>query len=404
MTDYDIIIAGGGLVGANLACALAGSGLRLAIVEPKHWQDSQRSYDDRSLALGYGSRRIFEGIGLWQEISVDAMPIKRIHISDCGRFGFARLDASDAGIDALGYVLEVPALGKVLYRALQKSDAIDLFCPAAVTGLALEHDAARVDLQQAGAHKAITARLIVGADGGRSRVREIVGIGAHTTDYGQNAVVANVTPGRRHNHIAYERFTESGPLALLPMRDNRFTVVWSARREHVDTILRWDDYKFLQELQRRFGDRLGEFKNVGRRTSYPLSLTRVNVHIRARITLIGNAAHVVHPVAGQGFNLGLRDVAVLSEVIADAARAGRDIGDLAVLAQYSKLRRTDTYAVTLFTDGLIRIFANALTPLAIARNIGLIVTDLLPPVKRALIRRTSGLAGSQPRLARGPPL
>jgi 2-octaprenyl-6-methoxyphenol hydroxylase len=207
-----------------------------------------------------------------------------------------------------------------------------------------------------------------------------------------------------HNHVAYERFTDSGPLALLPMRENRCAVVWSAQRSQVDTILGWDDQQFLQHLQERFGDRLGRFIKVGRRQGYPLSLTQVEQHVRARMVLIGNAAHTVHPVAGQGFNLGLRDVAVLSQILVDATRAGEDIGDIQLLARYMRQRRRDTQAVTAFTDGLIRIFSNAFAPLALARNLGLVVVDLLPPVKRALIRRTSGMSRRLPRLARGLPL
>lgn len=207
-----------------------------------------------------------------------------------------------------------------------------------------------------------------------------------------------------HHDTAYERFTSSGPLALLPMRDDRCAVVWSVPPRDVETMLGVSDAEFLARLQTRFGDRLGRFSRVGRRNAYPLALTRVSAHVRARVALVGNAAHTVHPVAAQGFNLGLRDVATLAEVVTDAARAGEDIGALAVLERYARWRRRDNLATTLLTDGLIRAFSNSFAPLALARNLGLIGVDLLPPVKRGLMRRTMGLAGKLPRLARGLPV
>ncbi|GMQ90021.1 MAG: 2-octaprenyl-6-methoxyphenyl hydroxylase [Gammaproteobacteria bacterium] len=404
--DYDIVIVGGGLVGLSLACALGGSGLRIAVVEPKTLRSaSGPSYDVRTLALAYGSSRIFTGMGLWGEIAArGACAIKRIHISDRGHFGIARLDAADAGIAALGYVVELRVLGAVLQQALQKLDSVSLLCPATVKTMVLDREPATVLVEQNGESRSVSTRLIVGADGGRSRVREAAGIGARTVDYDQSAVVTTVTPGRAHDHVAYERFTDSGPLALLPMGENRCAVVWSALRSQVDNILAWDERQFLQRLQERFGDRLGRFTRVGARQAYPLSRTRVEEHVCARMVLIGNAAHTVHPVAGQGFNLGLRDVATLSQVLVDATRAGEDIGDVLVLGRYMRQRRRDTQAVTAFTDGLIRVFSNSFGPLVLARDLGLVITDLLPPVKRALIRRTSGLGRALPRLARGLPL
>ena len=402
--DYDILIVGGGLVGASLALALARSELRIAIVESQQWRSpSAPAYDDRTLALAQGSRRIFEAMGLWPAIAeyAGATAIRRIHISDRGRFGIARLDAADAGIEALGYVVETPGLGGALYRALQQVAALEVIAPAAMETLSFTKDMAHVHVKHNGRDSALTARLVVGADGGRSQVREAVAIGAHTKDYGQTAVVANVTPEQVHDGVAYERFTEDGPLALLPMRDDRCTVVWSVRHHRARAMLALNERLFLQQLQECFGDRLGQLRRAGRRHGYPLTLTQVDAHIRARVVLVGNAAHTVHPVAGQGFNLGLRDIAMLSQVLLEALRAGRDIGELGVLAQYMRARQHDTRIVTGFTDGLIRVFANSLPPLALARNIGLITTDLLPPLKRALIRRTSGLAGPLPRLARG---
>ncbi len=404
--DYDIVIIGGGLVGMSLASALGRSGFRIAVVEAKEWRPPVApNQEGRTLALAYGSRRIFEGMGLWSQIAAQGVtPIKRIHISDRGRFGITRLDATDAGIDALGYVVQTTALAAVLYHAVQDLESIDLISPAAMKDLVFSIDSVSISVKHANRERKVSARLLVGADGGRSRVRSLAGIGTHEVDYDQTAIVTIVTPEAPHRNVAYERFTDSGPLALLPMQDQRCTVVWSTHRQQADSIMAWDEAMFLQQLQERFGDRLGQFLKVGKRAAYPLVLARVDQDVRARLALVGNAAHTVHPVAGQGFNLGLRDVATLSQILVEAARDGRDIGDVHVVGKYLSWRQRDTRAVTAFTDGLIRLFSNSFMPVAVARNLGLMATDLLPPLKRFLIRRTSGLAGPLPRLARGLPM
>ena len=405
-TDFDVLIVGGGLVGASLACALRGSGLKIGIVEATSLGAStQPSYDDRTLALAYGSRRIFDGMGLWPAIAQHGVtPIRRIHISDRGRFGFTRLDANDAGLEALGYVVANRALGAALYTALADQSAIALICPATVGSVILDSEAARVQVRAGDAEYSLTARLLVAADGANSPVRDAVGIEAHRINYEQTAVVTTVTPERAHGYTAYERFTDSGPLALLPVGADSCAVVWSVRSDAVDTVMGWGDATFGARLQEAFGERLGRFMRVGKRQVYTLPLTRVTEHVRPRLALIGNAAHTVHPVAGQGFNLGLRDVAALSQVLLDGVTAGRDIGDVTVLQRYADWRARDNRRVAGFTHSLIRIFSNDYFPLALARNIGLLAVDLLPPLKRRLIRMTSGISGRLPRLACGLPL
>jgi 2-octaprenyl-6-methoxyphenol hydroxylase len=404
--DYDIVIIGGGLVGVSLACALGAGRLRVAVVEAVPLSSAaQPSYDDRAVALAYGSRRIFEGLGLWAAIErLGAYPIEHIHISDRGRFGFTRLHAADAGLPALGYVVPTRVLGAALYQGLQTLANVRLFCPAAMERLALAADGALVDIKAGAEAASLHTRLVVAADGAHSAVRQAAGIEAQRSEYEQIAIVTNVTAAEPHRNTAYERFTDSGPLAILPMAGNTCGVVWSARRTEVDAILGWNDEEFLARLQERFGERLGRFARVGKRVSYPLALTRVREQVRERLVLIGNAAHTVHPVAGQGFNLGLRDVAALSEVIEDALAKGADIGSLAVLERYADWRVRDNQVTARFTDGLIRLFSNDLLPLALGRNLGLLAADLLPPVKRGFIRMTSGLAGRVPRLARGLPV
>ena len=405
-TDYDIVIVGGGMVGASLACALGSSELRIAVVEAVALGDpGQPSYDDRTIALAYSSRRIFEGIGVWESIAQrSATPIEHIHISDRGHFGFTRLHASDMGIEALGYVAETRALGAALYEVMATYKNIELVCPASVGDVNVRSDHAELSIEREGETQKISARLAVAADGGDSPLRRAVGIESRKHEYDQAAVVANVTPGHDHHNTAYERFTKTGPLALLPMPGKRCAVVWSTNSENVETIMGWTDEQYLAQLQQRFGDRLGRFERAGKRVAYPLALTRVKDSVSDRIALIGNAAHTVHPVAGQGFNLGLRDVATLAQVIVDARRAGKDFGSIDVLRPYAEWRKRDNQRVATFTDGLVRIFSNDFLPLTLARNAGLSLVNLFPSIKRTFIRRTSGLNGRLPRLARGLPL
>ena len=404
-TDYDIVIVGGGLVGASLARVLSNQALHIAVIEAVPLiSDSQPSYDDRSIALAYGARRIFESTGLWNDLTGSIMPIKRIHVSDLGCFGVTRLDAAREHVDALGYVVENRVMGKLFGTTLTTQKNIELRCPAKLTGLDFGPHAAGVTINENDSEYKLTAKLVIGADGGNSLVRKLTGGRVRRWDYGQTAIIGNVTPGQPHNNIAYERFTDSGPLALLPMTENRCSLVWTARNADVDRIMALDDKGFLDALQQRFGYRLGIFRKVGKRHAYPLTLNRVDTHVLPRVALIGNAAHTLHPVAGQGFNLGLRDVAVLAETVVDALRAGQDIGDLTVLNRYASWRRGDQRRVIAFTDGLVRVFSNPLLPVVCARNLGLLAVDILPSAKHLLTRQTMGLAGRQTRLARGLPL
>jgi 2-octaprenyl-6-methoxyphenol hydroxylase len=300
----------------------------------------------------------------------------------------------------------VPArtIGLSLVQRLEDTNAAKLYCPATVTGIETDSDGVTVSVEQGGVVSEIRAGLAVLADGGVSRTREMLGIEARTRNYGQSAVLCTVTPENPRPGTAFERFTDTGPLAVLPTTGRRCAVVWTAASEEVEGILEWSDDEFLARLQDRFGDWLGALGAPSRRRAYPLRLIEVPDPVHQRALVIGNAAHTIHPVAGQGFNLGLRDAAVLAEVLHTQATQGRDIGHAGVLRMYRDWRRRDVRNTPRFTDSLIRVFTSDLPPLAAGRNIGLTALNICPPAKRFLVKRTMGLNGRLPRLARGVPL
>jgi 2-octaprenyl-6-methoxyphenol hydroxylase len=403
--NYDLVIVGGGLVGASLAIALSGHGLRMALVEAATPSaDTQPNYDDRALALAYGSRRIFEGLGLWHAIAPQAGPIERIHVSERGQFGFTHLDCAEESVPALGYVITARELGRTLLARLPELHDLDIIAPARVTAVSVDDEQALLRLDAGDQQRELSARLLVAADGVKSFIRDAMQLPVRRWEYGQSAVVANITPERPHRQVAYERFTGTGPVALLPMNDERCALVWTVADSELEEVLALDDASFMQRFQARFGQRLGRFVRVGARQGYPLAMVRATESVRPRLAVIGNAAHTLHPIAGQGFNLGLRDVAALADVLADAMAGSEDIGELAVLQRYAQWRGRDQQLVSLATDGLARLFANPLVPLRIGRNLGMLAMDILPGARHRLARAAMGLTGRLPRLARGLPL
>jgi len=402
MLDYDVVIVGGGLVGGSLACALRGTGLSVAVVEAvAAGAPSHPSYDERVIALSLGSRRIFGGIGIWEQIAPDAEPIRHVHVSDRGHFGFAHLAADEEGVEALGYVAPARAIGQALEAGLGPAPDVDLLRPARLIGLSLKPAHWHLEVAVDGSSRLLRARLLVAADGGDSALRRRLGLPVRQRDYGYDAIISTVTPQRAQAQTAFERFTDSGPLAMLPMTGGRFSVVWTARREETAGILALDDDAFVHRLQQRFGDRLGHLQRPGRRVAYPLRLMLAKELTRPRLVLIGNAAHTLHPVAGQGFNLGLRDVAELADLLVDAEHTGQDPGGSAVLSGYRKRRGGDQAAVAMLTDTLARLFVNPWTPVRLGRNLGMLGLDLLPPARHLLAQRFMGTGGRLPRLARG---
>jgi 2-octaprenyl-6-methoxyphenol hydroxylase len=403
----DVVIAGGGMVGASLALALSQLDLDVALVEAVPFSTgSSPSFDDRTTALSNGSRRIMEGLGVWPQVLHEATPIKRIHISDRGRFGFARIDAGELDIDELGHVVPNRVLGAALWERLQATK-IRVIAPARVVDYAVEGQECRIELEGSAAGSGVVnARLLIAADGARSAVRSAAGVGASTWDYEQTALVANLTTQRFHENVAYERFTPAGPIALLPLAEGRVGMIWTVAPDQAAATLALTDDEFLSQLQDAFGMRLGRFLNVGRRQAYPLTLTRADEQVTERVVILGNAAQGLHPIAGQGFNLGLRDVASLAEVLADArsTSAAMDPGAADLLERYRAWRQDDRRRIVAFTDGLVRVFRQPFAPIRMLRDVALLAFDLSPHAKQALSQLSLGASVRIPRLARGAPL
>ena len=399
-SDFDVVIAGGGMIGASLACALSDLGLRIALLEAvAPSTQTHASYDDRAIALSQSSLRILEVLGLNKRLN--CTPILDIHISERGQIGVSRISAAREGVAALGAVTTARELGQRLFAALPEHDDIELLCPARLLDYTLHPDAVSIQLEHNSTRRELSSRLLVAADGAQSPIRQQLGITTWQHDYGQTAIIANLTPELPHRNVAYERFTTDGPLALLPLDGQRCALVYTASQADAENLLTCPEQIFLTHVQSRFGDRLGRLQRLGQRAAYPLRLLFAREHYRQRVVLVGNAAHTLHPIAGQGFNLGLRDVAALADVLAQASQAQTDIGAPEVLRRYAHWRRGDQRQAALFTDGLARLFSLPWLPFRLARNAGLLAFDIFPPAKHLLARHAMGLGSPLPRLARG---
>lgn len=401
--QFDVAIVGGGLVGASLALALAGSSVRVLLIEGVSPQSSaQPSFDERTTALGNASRRVLQGLGIWDELAREAAAIRTIHVSEAGRFGSARLSAAEQGVEAFGYVIPNRVIGMALWHGLRRAGAVTLRVPARVSAVEIAADGAALTVLGAdGAPETVSARLLVAADGANSLVRAAAGIAAEVEDYEQVAITTAIQTDRPHDGTAYERFTSTGPVAVLPLHGGGYGTVWACEPARAAELLALGEADYLSALQRRFGWRVGRLLRAGRRASYPLRLSRAATTVGLRTVLVGNAAQGLHPIAGQGFNLGLRDAALLAERI---AACDGDPGAPQLLRAYSQARASDRLGVVRFTDSLVRLFASRLPGASLLRNLGLVAFDLSPPAKRALARVSLGFGGPTPRLARGLPL
>jgi len=392
--NFDLVISGGGLAGSLMALSLAnlvkanGEVFSIAIIETTPVLDEiSLTFDDRVLALSHGTAQYLKKVGAWKLLSTAAEAIKKIHISDRGYYGKARLDAKDYQVSALGYVVEMSLIGQSLLSSLAKHKQIKWFSPDSVKNI--HWQAERVTVELASGHQ-LSTPLLLGCDGAQSICRKLAKINSEKSDYGQCALIANVSTENAHNNVAFERFTETGPIAMLPLTKGRCSLVWTLTPEMALQMKILDDDGFKKQLELSFGSWLGAITHVGKRDIYPLSLVQASEQVYHRMALIGNASHTIHPIAGQGFNLGVRDVVKMADIIKKSIESGNDIGQFSSLERYASERKTDHQQVISLTDSLVTLFSNDLMPLVIGRNIGLKVLNYISPIKKALVKKTMG--------------
>lgn len=396
--SFDIIIVGGGLAGNCLALALDGSGLKIAIIEANTREQLLNSaMGDRALALAAGTATTLEELAIWQGIKEKATAITDIHVSDKGHFGKVRLSAQKQNVAALGYVIAARDIESHVAEMVDQTD-ITQICPARLVGLMSDDSAVNVSIKDKDDSLCLTAKLLVGADGGNSSVRKLLDIPQQVTEYGQTALVTTVKTTLPHRNVAYERFTESGPLAFLPIGKNLCSVVWTRSTEDADALMAGGESVFLEQLQQCFGYRLGRLNLTAPRHAFPVSLIRAERMQSGRAVIIGNAVHQLHPVAGQGFNLGLRDVVQLADKLLKKHGLGEDIGSATFLNDYVTAREQDHRNTITFTDTLVKLFSYDGLALAAARNIGLAALDHIPIAKTLFARHAMGLAQRLPKL------
>ena len=389
LNQFDITIVGGGMVGISLALLLAAQQRwKILVIESKAMAKNNEteysaSFDARSTALSWSSRSVLQKMGIWHNIEQHTQAISSIHVSDRGHFGLTRLEAEEAGVDALGYVVENSRLGSVLIQQAKQAD-ISLKGDAKILSFQPKADSMELAIEIDGQQQLINSKLLVIADGANSTSVQKLGISQQRKAYGHSAIIANISLEQAHNKVAYERFTDNGPMALLPLtdfkNDHRCALVWTQPSDQADELMAVDGSEFVSQLQARFGDRLGPFKAVGERVSYPLALTTSEEQVRRRLAVIGNAAHSLHPVAGQGFNLSLRDIDCLAQCLIDQPQEA-DVGELEPLLNYQKQREKDQRNTLLFTDNLTKLFGLSSSTVALGRNSGLLMMDLVPALR-----------------------
>jgi len=406
--DVELLIAGGGLTGLLLAIACAGAGLSVAVIDredPAAMMEAE--FDGRSSAIAYGSRLVLDGIGVWPDIAAEAEPIREIRVADGDSPWFLHYDHRELGHDPgrdprdpapLGYIVENRLLRRALYRRARALPMLRLLAPRTVAAMTASPTGAVATLADG---TRLRARLVAAADGKGSPLRRAAGIRAIEWRYRQAAIVATVRHARPHGGIAVEHFLPAGPFAILPMTGDRSSIVWTEEAALAPRLLALPEAEFAAELAARFGGFLGTVEPIGPRSSYPLGLMQAERFVARRLALVGEAAHVIHPIAGQGLNIGVRDIAALAELIIDARRRGLDIGEDALLDRYQRWRRSDAFLLAAVTDGLNRLFSNDIGPVRALRDLGLAAVDRLPPLKRVFMRHAMGLVGERPRLARG---
>ena len=398
----DVVIAGGGLVGLSLGVTLARAGLDTVVMDgedPARMGNAE--FDGRVCSIAYGSKRVLDGIGVWDGMAGKAEPILEIRVSDSDAPHFLHYDHRDVGTDPLGWIVENRVTRVALMDAVASNVNLRHLAPVSVTEFLPQGERIEAGLADG---RRISARLAIAADGRNSRLRQAAGIRTVDWSYAQTGIVCTVRHARPHRGIAHERFLPAGPFAILPMTAGRSSIVWTEKASLAPELLALRDSEFHAELASRFGNFLGTLEIAGPRWSYPLALTHANHYIGERLALAGDAAHAIHPLAGQGFNLGVRDVAVLAELIVDRYRLGLDIGAPDLLARYQQSRRVDALALIVVTDGLNHLFSNDIAPMRLVRGLGLAAVNRTPRLKSLFMRHAMGVVGELPRLARGEPL
>ena len=404
MKRVDVLISGGGMVGLPLGLALAQGGLKTVIADAAPpAKVLEPNFDGRVSALAYASVRMLRALGVWEGLAPNAQPIREILVTD-GQVGkpaspfSLHFDADEVGAEALGHIAENRHIRAALYKTVEASPNLELMAPATVTSVRMEAGGAVARLKDG---EEISAALVIAADGRDSALRTQMGMQVIGWSYPQTGIVATVEHEKPHNGVAYEHFLPSGPFAILPMTGNRSSLVWTEAKSKAPGLLALDEEKFNAELAQRFGAHLGKTKAAGPRWSYPLSFHIARDFVRTRFALAGDCAHGIHPIAGQGLNLGLKDAAALAEVLLDAGRLGRDIGALDTLKRYERWRRFDSFALAASTDALNRLFSNDIAPLRHLRDLGLGIVDSIAPARRFFMRHAGGDIGKLPRLMKG---
>ncbi len=401
--EVEALIVGGGMVGLTLGSALAGAGLPVAIVDRADPATIVApEFDGRATAIANGSARVLQGIGLWDAVAPHASAINDIRVSDGDSLLFLHYDHREVGDEPLGYIIENRYLRLAMFEHVRSIAALELLAPMEITELTRTSAGVGAELADG---RQIKARLLLACDGRNSSIRAAAGIGVTRWRYKQTSIVCAVFHDRPHNNVAHERFLPGGPFAILPMTDadgrHRSAIVWTDRDESVPAMMALDEAAFVAELASRFGDILGALEMAGPRWSHPLGLSHAQRYVDQRLALVGDAAHAIHPIAGQGLNMGIRDIAALAEVLIDARRLGRDIGTPDILADYERWRRFDNLVLAVVTDVMNRLFSNDIAPLRVTRDIGLATVNRIAPLRRTFMRHAMGTVGDLPRLVRG---
>ncbi|NER50489.1 MAG: FAD-dependent hydroxylase [Symploca sp. SIO1A3] len=394
---YDLAIVGGSIVGATLACALKNSGLSVALIEsqPQSVAVARR----QAYALSILSGRIFAGIGVWDKILPQITDFRQICLSDADHNGIVQFQPTDLGTEALGYVGEHRPILSSLQEFLADCPHVSWLCPAEVVEVEYQASVAKIHLKVDGVETQLRTRLVVAADGARSRLRHAVGIGTHGWKYWQSCVTVRIKPEKSHNNTAFERFWPSGPMGVLPLPDNRCQVVWTAPHAEAKALRDLDQKEFLKLLEHRTGGLLGHLELESDRLLFPVQLMQSDRYTKSRLALIGDAAHCCHPVGGQGLNMGIRDAAALAQVLQEAHQKGEDIGTMAVLKRYERWRKWENLVILAFTDTLDRMFSNNWLPVVGIRRLGLWMLRRIRPVKIYALQLMTGLRGLPPQVA-----